>query len=79
MLAQPLAIMIGFAVSRWILENGPLARLAGWHWVFILEGLPSIGFGIATFFYLTDRPQDAHWLPADEKQWLIEELEKEAT
>jgi MFS transporter, ACS family, tartrate transporter len=78
MLTQPLAIMIGFALSRWILETVHWRGLAGWHWVFILEGLPSIGFGIATFFYLTDRPRDAHWLPADEKQWLIEQLEKEA-
>jgi MFS transporter, ACS family, tartrate transporter len=78
MIAQPLAIMIGFALSRWILETVHWHGLAGWHWVFILEGLPSIAFGIATFFYLTDRPRDAHWLADDEKKWLLEELEKEA-
>jgi MFS transporter, ACS family, tartrate transporter len=78
MLTQPLAIMIGFALSRWILETVHWRGLAGWHWVFILEGLPSVAFGIATFFYLTDRPRDAHWLAPDEKQWLIEQLEKEA-
>ena len=78
MIAQPLAIMIGCALSRWILETVHWHGLAGWHWVFILEGLPSIAFGIATFFYLTDRPRDAHWLADDEKEWLLEELEKEA-
>ncbi len=78
MIAQPLAIMIGFALSRWILETVQWNGLAGWHWVFILEGLPSVVFGIATFFFLTDRPKDARWLAAEEKQWLIDELEKEA-
>src|SRR5262249_24601771 len=78
MITQPLAIMIGYALSRWILETVHWSGLAGWHWGFILEGLPSIVFGIVTFFYLTDRPRDARWLRDDEKEWLTGELEREA-
>ncbi len=77
MIAQPLAIALGVPISRWILENIHWAGLSGWRWVFILEGLPPVVMGVVTFWYLTDRPADARWLPDDEKQWLIGELKKE--
>src|SRR5580658_2130950 len=77
MVAQPIAIAVGVPASRWILENISWAGLAGWRWVFILEGLPPALMGIVTFWYLTDRPVDARWLPAEEKQWLIDQLKVE--
>jgi ACS family tartrate transporter-like MFS transporter len=51
--------------------------LEGWRWMFILEGIPAIVFGVITLFYLTDWPHQAKWLPEDEREWLIAELEKE--
>jgi len=51
--------------------------LSGWRWLLILEGAPAIILGIATLFYLTDRPKDAAWLPAEEKEWIDWELERE--
>jgi ACS family tartrate transporter-like MFS transporter len=51
--------------------------LAGWRWLFILEGVPAVLFGFVTLFYLTDRPQQAAWLPKDEREWLASELERE--
>ena len=51
--------------------------LAGWRWVFILEGAPAIIFGIVTWFYLTDHPRDATWLEPDEREWIANELEEE--
>jgi ACS family tartrate transporter-like MFS transporter len=78
MLTQPLAIVIGYVLSRFILETVHWHALAGWRWVFILEGLPAIFVGIFSFFYLTDHPRQARWLPDDEKNWLVSELEKEA-
>jgi ACS family tartrate transporter-like MFS transporter len=79
MVAQPLAIALGVPISRWILENIHWSNLSGWRWVFILEGLPPVVMGVVTFWYLTDRPADARWLPDDEKQWLMRELKKEET
>jgi len=75
---QPLSIVVGTPLARWILETVHWHGLHGWRWVFILEGIPSILIGIFAFFYLTDRVQDARWLPDDEKQWLTKELQKEA-
>jgi ACS family tartrate transporter-like MFS transporter len=66
--------------------GGPLAAvllrihwigLSGWRWLLILEGLPALLLGIATLFYLTERPQDARWLRPEERDWLASELEKE--
>ena len=77
MVTQPIAIAVGIPISRWILENIGWAGMAGWRWVFILEGLPPALMGLVTLWYLTDRPVQAKWLPEDEKQWLTAELKAE--
>ena len=78
MVTQPLAIALGVPLSRWILENAGWAGLAGWRWVFILEGLAPFLMGFVTLWYLTDRPHQARWLPEDERRWLEEGLAAEA-
>jgi ACS family tartrate transporter-like MFS transporter len=77
MIGIPIANVIGVPLSRAILENINWLGLPGWRWVYILEGIPSVILGIITIFYLTDRPQDAKWLPEDEKQWIMGELARE--
>jgi sugar phosphate permease len=51
--------------------------LAGWRWLFILEGIPAVVLGIITIFYMTDWPAQACWLPHDERNWLVNELQAE--
>ncbi len=51
--------------------------LAGWRWLFILEGVPAVIFGVVTIFYLTDWPHQAHWLPKQECDWITAEVEQE--
>ena len=77
MMTQPLAVVIGTPVSRWILENVHWSGWAGWRWVFVLEGVPPILLGIFALLYLTDRPHEAKWLPDEEKRWLLGELKQE--
>ena len=36
----------------------------GWQWLFLVQGLPASVLGIVAFFYLQDKPEDAHWLDA---------------
>lgn len=76
MSAIPISNIIGAPLSGLLLGVNWLG-LAGWRWMFILEGVPAIIFGVVTIFYLTDRPQQARWLPDDEREWLIGELERE--
>jgi len=47
----------------------------GWQWLFISQGLPSSILGLAAFFYLQDKPEDAKWLTADEKAALRYQLD----
>ncbi|HEX3084444.1 MAG TPA: MFS transporter, partial [Pyrinomonadaceae bacterium] len=76
MAALPVANLIGSPMSG-LLLNVDYLGLHGWRWLFIVEGIPAIVFGIITIFYLTDWPQEAAWLPADEREWLQRELAAE--
>jgi len=74
--ANPTATLIGAPLAGWLLRVH-WQSLAGWRWLFILEGLPAVVVGIITFFYMTDRPEQARWLPHDEQDWLVNELHAE--
>jgi len=74
--AVPAASLIGSPLAGWLL-GVRWQLLAGWRWLFILEGIPAIVLGIITIFYLTDWPAQAGWLPQDERDWLVNELQTE--
>jgi MFS transporter, ACS family, tartrate transporter len=76
MTAVPVSSATGGVIAGWLLSVHWLG-LSGWRWLLVLEGIPAVIFGIATVFYLTDRPKDAHWLSEDEKAWIQGELERE--
>src|SRR5262249_31109530 len=75
-IAIPTASLIGSPLAGWLL-GVHWWQLAGWRWLFILEGIPAILLGIITIFYLTDWPSQAHWLPVEERKWLSGQLESE--
>ncbi len=74
--ANPAAALIGSPLAGWLL-GVHWQSLAGWRWLFILEGIPAVIVGIITYFYMTDRPVQAAWLPHDERDWLVRELQDE--
>lgn len=71
MTATALAGVISGPVSGLILGLDRIGGLAGWQWMFMLEGLPAIAMGFAVLFYLPDRPADAQWLTASEAASLV--------
>jgi MFS family permease len=73
----PLATIISTPLSQFIMHSVDWMGLAGWRWVFFLEGVPSVIMGVVTWYYLTDRPEQATWLDDDEKAWITTELANE--
>ncbi|MBN3858580.1 MFS transporter [Paraburkholderia sp. Ac-20340] len=71
----PIAGVVGGPLSGWILQSMSGARgLAGWQWLFVLEGIPSVVIGFLVLALLDDRIADARWLTADEKALLQERI-----
>jgi MFS transporter, ACS family, 4-hydroxyphenylacetate permease len=77
MIGQPLAGMISAMVGGFILGLGGVWGLAGWRWLFLLEGLPAVFLGVMMYFYIADRPKDAKFLSEEEKATLIGFLERD--
>ncbi len=77
MFAVPVSNIIGAPISGLLLDVH-WGGIAGWRWLFLLEGLPAVVLGGVTLFVLADRPRDARWLRDDERAWLLGELTREA-
>jgi ACS family tartrate transporter-like MFS transporter len=79
MFAIPVSTVIGAPISGFILNLEGVLGLHGWQWMFIIEAVPALLMGVAVLYYLTDRPKEAHWLTAQESQWLQSQLDAERT
>jgi ACS family tartrate transporter-like MFS transporter len=76
-LALPVAVALGAPVSTALLGLDGLMGLKGWQCLYLFEAVPTVLIGIAVLFFLTDRPEKATWLSADEKKWLAAGLAEE--
>jgi MFS transporter, ACS family, tartrate transporter len=77
MISIPLAGTIGGPLGGALLSMNGHLGLAGWQWLFLVEGIPSILLGVAVLFLLTDAPEDARWLSEAERSWLTGTLASE--
>jgi MFS transporter, ACS family, tartrate transporter len=78
MTAAPLSGVIGGPLSGALLGLHQKAGLAGWQWMFLLEGIPAILLGGLAWAYLVDRPALARWLSDEQREWLQQTLDREA-
>jgi MFS family permease len=79
MTAVPVSGVVGGPLSGALLTLNGLFGLAGWQWLFLVEGVPAILLGVVVLVYLTDRPETADWLSLAEKDWLVSRLTAERT
>jgi MFS transporter, ACS family, tartrate transporter len=77
MVSIPLSSAIGGPLGGALLSLNGRFGLAGWQWLFLAEGIPSVILGVAILFFLTDRPSEATWLTDDERRWLMSKLDTE--
>lgn len=76
MTANPLAGVVGSPISGALLGLHQLG-IAGWQWMFLLEGIPAIILAGVVLLTLKDTPDQATWLSEHEKRWLTAALEDE--
>ena len=77
MTAVPVTGLIGGPLSGALLDLDGIYGLAGWQWLFLLEGLPAIVLGASVIFYLDERPETTQWLAPEERDWLVDTLAAE--
>lgn len=74
MVAIPISSVIGGPLSGLLLAMDGWLGLAGWQWLFIIEGLPAVVVGLMLLTRLTDRPEDATWLTPAERSLVAHRL-----
>jgi len=77
-ISLPLSSVVMGALAGALLNlNGQLG-LAGWQWLFLVEGLPAVLLSVAFWVLLPDGPTDAKWLTGDERAWVLEQIRVDA-
>jgi len=71
------ASIIGLPVSGAILNMHGIAEIAGWRWLFALEGIPALVLGVLVLWRLPDTPDHAPWLNPEQKSWLKQRLQQD--
>jgi MFS transporter, ACS family, tartrate transporter len=77
MIGLPVAIAVGAPISTGLLGLDGLFGLRGWQVMYIAEAIPTVVIGVTTFFVLTDRPEQAKFLTAEERNWLVSTIAAE--
>lgn len=65
-LAPALGLIIGNPIGGALMQLDGLMGLTGWQWMFLLEGLPTVIFGLFILAKFPDSPRDAAWLTPEE-------------
>jgi sugar phosphate permease len=78
MTATAIAGVVGGPMSAALFGLDGVAGLAGWQWIFVAEGIPSVLLGVIVLLYLTERPAAAQWLTAEERASLGARIRAEA-
>ena len=78
MIAIPVSGIFGGPLSGWIMQDlDGIFGFRGWQWLFFAEGPPALLIGVLALFVLTDKPADAKWLSAAQKQAINRDLDSE--
>lgn len=77
MMAAPVSVIVGAPLSEALLSLDGRLGLRGWHWMFLIEGLPAVALGVVALKVLTNRPEQAGWLAPRDREWLARTMSQE--
>jgi ACS family tartrate transporter-like MFS transporter len=77
-IALPLSSFVMGSLAGWLLGLQGKLGLAGWQWLFLVEGLPAALFSFVLLGLLPDSPEQARWLTHNEKSWLRRQLDADS-
>ena len=75
--SNPLSSVVSGPLSAMLLQLNGVQGISGWRWLLFCEGLPACVFGLLTLYLLPDRPREARWLRAEQKDALEARLAAE--
>ncbi|OJT12251.1 hypothetical protein TRAPUB_11185 [Trametes pubescens] len=67
--------LLAFAIEK----MGGIGGLAGWSWIFFLEGLLTVMVAAIAYFVMYDYPETAPFLTESERAWLVHTLRTDNT
>lgn len=65
--------IIAFGISKLNGKGG----LAGWRWIYVLEGLATCVFALIAFVVISDFPQQAKWLTDKQRRDVVQRLDRD--
>jgi MFS transporter, ACS family, tartrate transporter len=77
-IALPLSSVVMGLVAGWLMGLQGTLGLAGWQWLFLVEGLPAALFSFVFLWILPDGPMQAAWLTSEERMWLKRQLDADS-
>jgi ACS family tartrate transporter-like MFS transporter len=77
MTAAAVSGIVGGPLSAALFKLDGLSGLAGWQWIFVAQGIPSLVLGLTTLWFLTERPAEATWLSPAEREHLDRTMQTE--
>ena len=75
--AVPLSSVLMGSIAGLLLSLQGSFGLAGWQWLFLIEGVPAVILSFVFLGYLPDNPVGAEWLSAKERTWLLDRVGQE--
>jgi MFS transporter, ACS family, tartrate transporter len=79
MAAAPISTAISSPISGALMELPRFAGLSNWQWLYLIEAAPAVVLGFVVLKVLTDKSEEATWLAAEEREWLVRRLKSEQT
>src|SRR6202451_1770430 len=78
-ISYPISSVLMGAIAGFLLDLQGKAGLAGWQWLFLIEGLPAVVLSLVLLVYLPADPTQAKWLTEDEREWILHHVIKSAS